>query len=547
MIKNHETDSYLQAMEIMERGNLIHGLELLDEILSKDYEDTDILFEYDSLKNQKNPEEIDKNWIHKGTGIREIAGNILRLVSLGGSESIYEHEFGDVSGGIVVDFIMRRIGGGEENCQMLVNTNLGSELIRFNKNSIHISSTSSKVNVDFDKFHSFRLIMEKGVCALILDGKLVHSSCPSSYEKFNKITFGCTKGLSSADFESLWSLVRVGHGNNLLSKMIQKDLNYIFYNAKKFFQSGNIIASLKELSIALPLDPQHVEALQLLRSIIDQTKTRDRSVFSIDELIIRLNNPNLLHYWEKQKTNLKWKKIIEVDNVGVKFLTSMDSGTLAGLWNSFFSSSEEKYFWALRGVSCYVLEGETLGIIGRNGSGKSTLLRVISNILTPDEGYARIIGNAVLLSPGMGFREELSGRDNIYLGCLFMGLSRKEIDKQFDNIVDFAELRADINRSFKYYSDGMKSRLIFSVATHISHDILLLDEILSAGDISFNLKAAKRMEELVTNSKTAVIVTHATQFVRDHCTKALYLEKGRVKYFGDPDKAVDMYILDSKT
>jgi len=547
--KNLEDNLFTQAIIEMDKGKISNGLELLYEALSSSYNNIETLFEYNPLGNKSSHEKLDDAWTHKGDGQKEIMANMLRTTGLGGTESVYDHKLDTNQEGIVIDFIMQRNGGGDENCQLSVDCPVGFELIRFNKTSVHLSSNSSKLDLDFGKFHAFRLIMENNISALVVDGKSILLSSPMKPTKLDKISFGSTGGLSTADIEGLWVLIRVGHGNNLFEKTGMSNLVDKFYHAaeQQSIEGKNSLC-LNELSKVLLLNPNHTKSVDLLRSIIDKTTVRESTVHKIEDLVEKLNNLEISQYWSNKKLTFNTKKIIEVEDVSVKFLTSMNSGTFAGIWDSFFSKTKsEKYFWALQNVSMSALQGEIIGIIGRNGSGKSTLLRVIAGILSPDKGHAKIDGKAILLYPGIGFREELSGRDNVYLGCMFMGMTKKDVDRQFEEIVNFAELSPYIDRSFKYYSDGMKSRLIFSVATHVNHEILLLDELLSAGDISFNAKAAKRMDELITKSKTALIVTHSTQFVREHCTRALYLEKGNVKYFGDPDRAVDMYVLDSKT
>ncbi len=545
-----ENSMYARALALVREDDLMAGLDLLHKVMSQNYEEIKVIFEHDYTKNISLPETLDKEWVHKGDGSKEISGKLLRLVAAGGiPESFYEHEITAGDEGIIVDFIMQRRGGGQENCQLMIDTQAGSELVRFNQSSVHFSSNYTKSQIDCDAFHSFRLILENKICVLLIDGRLSLISHSSKPQMLNKIMFGCTKGLSTVDFESTWPLIRVGLGKNILNKMIKSEsFDSFFSKATEFYNTGKISSSVRELSKLLLFRNDNKKGVQLLYDIIDKVNVRDPSVYLIDELTGLVNNPQISEYWQEKRSKLTSHKVIEVENVGVKFLTNVQSGTLAGLWDSFFSIREnkERHFWALRNISFSVLQGEIVGIIGLNGSGKSTLLRVIADILSPDEGKTKTTGKPILLAPGMAFREELTGRDNVYLGCLFMGMKRAEIDKHFDEIVAFAELWEHIDRTFKYYSDGMKSRLNFAVATQFTHDILLLDELLSAGDITFNRKAAKRMEELVLDSTTAVIVTHSTEFVREYCTKAIYLEKGHVKYLGDPERAVDMYILDGK-
>lgn len=238
--------------------------------------------------------------------------------------------------------------------------------------------------------------------------------------------------------------------------------------------------------------------------------------------------------------------IIKLDDVGIKFSTSAAAVSLADLWNSMFTSkkNERKYFWALRHVSFDVYKGELIAVIGKNGAGKSTLLRVVAHILDVNEGKLKVNTRCNLLSSGVGQKPLLSGRDNIFMGCLLLGHSMNEIKKNFDSMVKFAELEEHIDRPIRYYSSGMLSRLLFTIATSIKPDFLLLDELLSAGDIGFVDKANKRMQEVIKKSDGGLIATHDMNFARNYSAKVLYLVNGSVKFFGDPNEAVDMYEKD---
>jgi ABC-type polysaccharide/polyol phosphate transport system ATPase subunit len=157
-------------------------------------------------------------------------------------------------------------------------------------------------------------------------------------------------------------------------------------------------------------------------------------------------------------------------------------------------------------------------------------------------GKITLKGRHLLLTPGLGIRDELSGRDNIYLAGCFMGLTLRQVDRIYDEIVEFSELQDFIQQPFKFYSDGMKSRLIFSIATSVAPDILMLDELLSAGDIKFQFKAAKRMDDLISRAKIVIVVTHSVRFVAEKCSKALLLSHGKQIYYGDPRAAIAHYL-----
>src|SRR3989344_3423043 len=200
-------------------------------------------------------------------------------------------------------------------------------------------------------------------------------------------------------------------------------------------------------------------------------------------------------------------------------------------------------FWALRDLSFEVEQGDVLGIIGRNGAGKSTLLLVLSGILVPDRGSLELNAKAsTLLSIGAGFRPELSGRDNVFLNGAFLGLTEQDIESRYPDIVRFADIGDFIDVPVKKYSSGMKARLGFAIAANIEPDILLLDELLGVGDAAFKEKSQKKIRELMTKAKTVGIVTHDPNFVTEYCTKAIWLDQGKIAYVGDPKKVVDAYL-----
>ena len=199
-------------------------------------------------------------------------------------------------------------------------------------------------------------------------------------------------------------------------------------------------------------------------------------------------------------------------------------------------------FWALKDVSFDVQRGEMVGLIGSNGSGKSTSLKLISRIISPNAGKVSVNGRiTALLELGAGFHPELSGRDNIYLNGTILGLSRKEIDKKVDAIIDFSELNEFIDVQVKNYSSGMYARLGFAVSVHLDPEILLIDEVLSVGDQSFQQKCNERMMHLRRNGITMVYVSHDLDSVSRLCSRVVWLDQGRVKMDGPAVKVSDAY------
>ena len=199
-------------------------------------------------------------------------------------------------------------------------------------------------------------------------------------------------------------------------------------------------------------------------------------------------------------------------------------------------------FWALNDVSLQVRRGEILGIIGRNGAGKSTLLKILSRITEPTGGRAVIHGRTgSLLEVGAGFHLELTGRENVYLNGAILGMTRKEIDRKFDEIVAFAEVEKFIDTPVKRYSSGMYVRLAFSVAAHLEPEVLLVDEVLAVGDARFWSKSLGKMRALNDQGMTIALVTHNLPVVRDFCTRAICFEKGRIIADGSAFDALTAY------
>jgi ABC-2 type transport system ATP-binding protein len=203
------------------------------------------------------------------------------------------------------------------------------------------------------------------------------------------------------------------------------------------------------------------------------------------------------------------------------------------------SRSRAEEFWALRDVSFDVAEGSSLGLIGHNGSGKTTLLKCIAGILRPSAGTIRYRGRlAALLELGAGFHPELTGRENVYLNASFLGLSRAQTDRIYDDVVAFAELEDFMDNQVKFYSSGMLVRLGFAVAVHVDPEILLIDEVLAVGDESFQRRCLDRVRRFQNEGRTIVLVTHALDTVRQVCDEAVMLDHGVVHALGSPDDVV---------
>jgi ABC-type polysaccharide/polyol phosphate transport system ATPase subunit len=202
-------------------------------------------------------------------------------------------------------------------------------------------------------------------------------------------------------------------------------------------------------------------------------------------------------------------------------------------------------FAALQGVSCHVSAGQTLGVIGRNGSGKSTLLKLVAGITKPSAGTVRVRGRiSALIELGAGFHPEISGRENVFINGIMLGLSRREVEARFDEIVEFAELRDFIDAPVKTYSSGMYMRLGFAVAIHVDPDVLLVDEVLAVGDEGFTHKCLDKFGEFKRRNKTILLVTHSLGLVERFCDEALWLDRGIKRAQGDPKRVIGAYMTD---
>ena len=205
--------------------------------------------------------------------------------------------------------------------------------------------------------------------------------------------------------------------------------------------------------------------------------------------------------------------------------------------------AQSREFWSLRDVSFTLADGEALGIVGRNGAGKSTLLKVLMRITTPTLGQSRTRGRvAALLEVGTGFHPELTGRENLYLNAAVLGMSKAETTRRFDEIVDFAGTERFLDTPVKRYSSGMYLRLAFAVAAHLEPDILVVDEVLAVGDAEFQRKCLKRMSTAEAEGRTVLFVSHDLGSLSRLCTRALWLEAGRVRDEGPTDSIVRSYL-----
>jgi len=251
---------------------------------------------------------------------------------------------------------------------------------------------------------------------------------------------------------------------------------------------------------------------------------------------------------------MKKDTVIEITNLGKQYkigrqepyLTLRDTianlGTIPGkLFGN--KKSRKMDFWALKNISLKIQQGEVVGLIGKNGSGKSTLLKILCRVTEPTIGEAIIKGKvASLLEVGTGFNPELTGRENIYLNGAILGMSKEEINRKFDQIVKFSGIATFLDTPVKRYSSGMYVRLAFSVAAHLESDILLVDEVLAVGDTEFQIKCLQKMNQVASQGRTVLFVSHNMNSIRKLCSRGIFLEKGRINKISTINSVIETYL-----
>ena len=238
--------------------------------------------------------------------------------------------------------------------------------------------------------------------------------------------------------------------------------------------------------------------------------------------------------------------MIKINNVSMRFNLGIEKNfSFKSLFISVFKKKKTKKtvdFWALKDITFEIKKGEVIGLVGCNGAGKSTLLKIISGVIKPTKGKIEING---IISPmielGAGFDAELTARENIYLNGAVLGYSEKFLKEKFDDIVEFSELKEFLDVPIRNFSSGMVAKLAFSISTIVNPEILIVDEILSVGDIKFQEKSKNKMKELIKGGTTVVYVSHALESIREICTKVIWLNNGQIVMVGDTNKVCDAY------
>ena len=239
--------------------------------------------------------------------------------------------------------------------------------------------------------------------------------------------------------------------------------------------------------------------------------------------------------------------MIDIKNVSMKFNLGIEKEfSIKQAFVNFFSVKKKKKkkeeFWALRDITFHIDKGEVVGLIGSNGAGKSTLLKVVSGVMKPTKG--KVVVNGVIspmIELGAGFDPELTARENIYLNGAILGYSKKFLDQKFDEIVEFSELKDFLEVPIKNFSSGMTAKLAFSIATIVNPEILIVDEILSVGDMRFQEKSKQKMMSMIEGGTTVLYVSHSLSAIKEICTKVIWIEHGEIQKIGDTEEICEEY------
>lgn len=237
---------------------------------------------------------------------------------------------------------------------------------------------------------------------------------------------------------------------------------------------------------------------------------------------------------------------IQAKNISKTFHITEDShNTVKHRLFNMFNPPRSKRVEALKPMDFAVKRGECVGLIGRNGCGKSTLTKILAGVYPTDTGTIDINGSTLLMNLGVGMSTELTARENVYVSASVLGLKIKEIDAIFDKIIGFAELEDSVDRKIKFFSSGMLARLAFSIAVTAGADIMFLDEIFAVGDLKFQEKAIKVFESSWIEGKTVILVSHTMTTIQKYCTRTAFMKHGSLEFFGDTDKAIELYMEDN--
>lgn len=471
----------------------------------------------------------------EGNGIVRTS-KIIELVTLGQQTAAVRYAGLPSHGTYIVHLLASFPSNVGDNFYLSLEGAKSAESIRFSNTSVAMVSDGSVCNLNAKALKLYTLHVTPEYARLYVNGILQKSKRRAVAQCFEALVVKLI-GEHGPDLSGFIHGIEIQHVDGEKGSLFGDDRALFVLRLRELLAQKNVTDTYHLLK---GIDDDWVGELdeQLLELLDVQVSERGVKEWIYDQILGRVS-PQLASQWVANHHDKLPAPVLSVHDLTAEFMLSPNKRFALG---SMLSREGRERFLVLNNINFDVFPGDIVGIIGPNGAGKSTLLRAIAGLMPIQHGEIVLRAPHLLLSAGIGARNELTGRENIYLAGTFMGLSKIQIDGLFDEIWEFSELGRAIDKPFKYYSDGMKGRLVFSLATSVSPQLLMLDELLSAGDIKFQKKAADRMEQLLDRSKSVIVVTHSMPFVAQRCNKALLVSGGRLAAYGDPKEVISQYL-----
>jgi|GEM_PF-448705 len=477
-----------------------------------------------------------------GQGLRTEGNGIVRtgvsleLVTLGQQTAAVRYEGLPAGGSYVVHLLASFPSNVGDNFYLTLEGPEAAESIRFSNNGVALVADGAVFSGSAKPAKLYTLQVTPDRARLYVNGVLQKSKRRGFAQRFDTLVVKLI-GEHGPDLAGFVHGLEIQHGTGLVGPLFGDDRALFVLRLRELLRqkdAGEVYHLIKGID-----DDWLAELEQPLLELLDcQVSERGVQEWIYDQILGRVS-PALASRWVASHRDQLPGPVLSVNKLSAEFMLTPNKRFALG---SLLRGKGRERFLVLNDISFDVFPGDIVGIIGPNGAGKSTLLRAIAGLMPIHDGEIVLRAQHLLLSAGIGARNELTGRENIYLAGTFMGLSKGQIDALFDEIWEFSELGRAIDKPFKYYSDGMKGRLVFSLATSVSPQLLMLDELLSAGDIKFQKKAADRMEQLLDRAKAVIVVTHSMPFVAQRCNKALLVSGGRLAAYGDPKEVIAHYL-----
>ncbi|HMV56417.1 MAG TPA: ATP-binding cassette domain-containing protein [Nitrospira sp.] len=464
------------------------------------------------------------------------SGPGIELVTLGAQKISLQYSNLPAGGSYAVHFLASFPSNVGDNFYLALEGSSSSESIRFSNSNVSLVNDSAvfACNARVQKLYS--LVINGTSARLYVNGVLEKCKQRPGNRAFDRMVVRLL-GDPGPDLGGYIHGIELQHTSAAVLSPFGEEQALFAARAAELIESGD---ASKVYHLLNGVDEKWLPGIEeRILALLDIQLTKHGVQEWIYDTLLSWVSPERAARWTKEHAGALPTPILSVSHLTAQFMLTPNKRFAL---SSLVKRSGRERFLVLDDVNFDVFPGDIVGIVGANGAGKSTLLKAVAGLLPIHKGEIILRSHHLLLSAGLGARNELTGRENIYLAGTFMGLSKAQLDKLFDEIWEFSELGSAIDKPFKYYSDGMKGRLVFSLATSISPDLLMLDELLSAGDIKFQKKAADRMSQLIDRAKAVIVVTHSIPFVAQRCNKAVLISGGKMKAYGDPQEVISHYL-----